>query len=56
VSPGTEGSPLLSQLRVAVVARSGDSSGNSEGGEHPPLEAATKQRLLKNWKMYVCCS
>jgi hypothetical protein len=35
------------------VAEAGDSS---EERERPPLEAATKQRLLKTEKIYMCCS
>jgi hypothetical protein len=54
VSPAAEECPLLSYLRVAVVRRekrvaeAGDSSVREpRGKERPPLEAATKQRLVK---------
>jgi hypothetical protein len=46
----------LSQLRVTVVrseklvAEARDSSGNLEQGKYPPLEATTKQWLLKTKK------
>jgi hypothetical protein len=33
--------------RENLVAEAGDSFGNLEEGERPPLEAATRQRLVK---------
>jgi hypothetical protein len=58
VSPGAEKFPLLSQLTVAVmkseklVAEAGDSFGDPEEEERPPLKAATKQRLVKTEKSF----
>jgi hypothetical protein len=49
-------SRLLSHLRVAVVrseklvAEDWDSSGTQEEGKRPPLETATKERLVKTEK------
>jgi hypothetical protein len=33
-----------------LVAEPGDSSGNPEDGERPPIEAVTKERLVKTEK------
>jgi hypothetical protein len=53
VSPGVEECRRLSRLRVVVVkseklvADAAGEFGNAEKGGSPPVEAATKQRLVE---------
>jgi hypothetical protein len=41
--------------REKLLAEAGDSSGTQKRGKRPPLEAATKQRLVKTEKS-LCAS
>jgi hypothetical protein len=41
------GSAVGSYCCQKLVAEAGDSSGKPDEGERPPLQAATKQRLVK---------
>jgi hypothetical protein len=56
MSPGAEERLRFCRLRVTVVrsetlvAEARGQFRNPEEGEHPPLEAATKQRLVKTEK------